>query len=715
MKKGLIFLFVVFFLSVNFLAQDKRFKELYDESFSYLEVENYGKALPILLEMYEMDKKNANTAFTIGNCYMNTQNEKPRAIPYFEAAKEKLTVEYRVGDFKEKDSPLEVIRFLGQAYHVNYEFDKALEEFKTYRGILNKNNTEYWEAVTHDIRMSRTAIEFMKNPVNVLIESAEVLNTSYSEYRPKVNAEETFLYFTTRRKGESDLVDDEGRYFEDIYYSVKENGEWTEPVRMSDSINTDSHDACLYISPDGQMMYVYQFEGGADAGGSIYESRLIGSEWTKPEKLIADINSEYWETDASVNTSGNIIFFTSDRPGGTGEDNRDIWMMKKLPTGAWARIQPLPTSVNTIYDEESPYLHPDGKTLYFSSKGHNSMGGYDVFSAELLEDGSWSEVTNLGYPINTTDDDVFYFPSVDGRRAYFSSYRDKGKGGQDIYILTYESEDSLVQGYSPALAIYKGVSKDEKGDVIKDLIIKIVDVNTGEEFGEYRPNQETGKFLFVLEAGKTYEINYESNDNIVTEVIRVDENGVVTKIKEVTEIAGVLVVRDVVEDSILDLANTDVTETDATNTDVTETDATNTDVTETDAVLTQTEVNNTLNTGDVLSINSVMFVYGQVKLIEESQPELNKIVSYMNKYKDAQLVINGYTDSRGEAAYNDRLSKARANKMRDYLKKAGINSSRMETHGYGESKPIADNKNSDGSDNPSGRQKNRRVEFIVKK
>ena len=754
MNKGLLFVFATFFLCVNILAQDKSFKELYAESFSYLEVENYSKALPILLEMYEMDKKNANTAFTIGNCYMNTQNEKPRAIPYFEAAKEKLTVEYRVGEFKEKNSPLEVIRFLGQAYHVNYEFDKALEEFKTYRDILNKNNTEYWEAVTHDIRMSRTAIEFMKKPVNVSLESAEVLNTKYSEYRPKVNAEETFLYFTTRRKGESDLVDDEGKYFEDIYFSVKENGEWTEPVRMSDSINTDSHDACLYVSPDGQMMYVYQFEGGADAGGSIYESRLIGREWTKPEKLIADINSKYWETDASLNTSGNIIFFTSDRPGGAGEDNRDIWMMKKLPTGAWARIQPLPPSVNTIYDEESPYLHPDGKTLYFSSKGHNSMGGYDVFKTELLEDGSWSEVTNLGYPVNTTGDDVFYFPSVDGKRAYFSSFRDGGKGEQDIYILTYEP-GTPVQGNAPALAIYKGVSKYEDGSVIKDLLIRIVDVNTGEKFGEYRSNVESGKFLFVLEAGKTYEINYESNDNIVTEVIRVDENGVATKIKEVTEIDGVLVVRDLAEDAILDLANTDVTETDATNTDitetdvtntdvtetdvtntdvtetdvtntdvtetdvtntdVTETDATNTDVTETDAVLTQTEVNNTLNTGDVLSINSVMFVYDQVKLIEESQPELNKIVRYMNEYKDAKLLINGHTDSRGEASYNYWLSSARANKIRNYLRKAGVSYSRMETHGYGESKPIADNQNSDGSDNPSGRQKNRRVEFIVKK
>ena len=712
MNKGLLFLFVAFFLSVNFLAQDKSFKELYNESFSYLEVGNYRKALPILLEMYEMDKNNSNTAFTIGSCYMNSQFEKLQAIPYFEAAKEKLTVEYRIGDFKEKDSPLEVIRFLGQAYHVNYEFDKALEEFKTYRAILNENNNEYWDAVTHDIRMSRNAIEFMKNPVNVIIETVELLNTEYADYRPKVNAEETFLYFTTRRKGESNLVDDEGRYFEDIYYSVKEKGEWTEPVRMSDSINTDSHDACLYLSPDGQMMYVYQFAGGIDAGGSVYESRLIGKEWTKPEKLIADINSSYWETDASLNTSGNTIFFTSDRPGGAGEDNRNIWMMKKLPTGDWAKIQPLPTSINTPYDEEGPYLHPDGKTLYFSSKGHNTMGGYDVFSAELLEDGSWSEVTNLGYPINTTDDDVFYFPSVDGRKAYFSSFRDKGKGEQDIYILTYEKGGSS----EGALAIYKGVSKHEEGNVIKDLVIKIEDVNTGEKFGEYRPNQETGEFLFVLEAGNTYEINYETNRSAVTEVLLVDEDGIVTIIKEVTEVNGVLIVRDLSEGSIPDLAVVDAIVPDAIVPDVVIVDPVVPDAVIVDeTVLTQTEVNTTLNTGDMLAINSVMFVYEQVNLIEESQPELDKIVNYMNKYKDAQLVINGHTDSRGKDAYNNLLSKARANKMRDYLRKAGIDNSRMETRGYGESKPIADNKNSDGSDNPSGRQKNRRVEFTIKK
>jgi len=684
MIKRLIFLFVAFISTVSFVAQEKSFKELYAESISFLEVGNYRKALPVLLDMYKMDKKNANTAFTIGNCYMNTQNEKPRAIPYFEAAKEKLTVDYRIGDYKEKSAPIEVIRFLGQAYHVNYEFDKALEEYKTYRSILNEHNEQDWNAVTHDMSMTRNAIELQSKPVNIFIESAEILNTEYAEYRPKVNAEETFLWFTTRRKGESDLVDDEDKFFEDIYYSVKERGEWSKPVRMGDSINTDSHDACLYISPDGQMMYVYQFDGGSDAGGSIYETRKVGNEWTKPEKLIADINSRYWETDASLNTSGNTIFFTSDRPGGQGEENRDIWMMKKLPTGDWAKIQPLSSSVNTPYDEESPYLHPDGKTLYFSSKGHNTMGGYDVFSTELQEDGSWSEALNLGYPINTTGDDVFYFPSIDGKRAYFSSYRDGGKGEQDIYIMTFEKGDPK------ALAIYKGVSKDGNGNVVKDLVISITDAETGEEVGLYRPNEETGKFLFILEAGKTYDIEYELNGAIVQETIRVEEDGVHTIQKEVVSEDGVLVILDPTVDTIPDVAVVDT-------------------------VLTQTEVNTTLNAGDTLAINSVMFVYDQVNLIEESQAELQKIVNYMKQYPDVKLVISGHTDSKGEDAYNYWLSSARANKIRNYLRKAGVKYSRMETHGYGESRPIAENENSDGSDNPNGRQKNRRVEFTIQK
>lgn len=685
MNKLLLFLFMTIFLSANYNAQDKSFKALYEESFLYLEADNYRKALPILLQMYDMDKKNANTAFTIGNCYMNTQNEKPRAIPYFEFAKEKLTIEYRVGDHKEKNAPLEAIRYLGQAYHVNYEFEKALEEYKTYRSILDKNNEEDWNAVTHDMSMSRNAIELQSKPVDIFVESAKILNSKYAEYRPKVNAEETILWFTSRRKGPSDLMDDEEKYFEDIYFSFKEKGEWTKPIRMSDSINTESHDACLYISPDGQMMYVYQFENASDAGGSIFETRKIGNDWTKPEKLIADINSRYWETDASLSPNGNTIFFTSDRPGGIGEENRDIWMMKKLPTGDWAKIQNLGSTVNTPYDEESPYLHPDGKTLYFSSKGHNTMGGYDVFSTELQEDGTWSEAINLGYPINTTGNDVFYFPSIDGKRAYFSSFRDGGEGDQDIYIMTFE------QGIPKALAIYKGVSKDEEGNVIKDLVITIIDADTGEEVGLYRPNEETGKFLFVLEAGKTYEINYEVNGQIVTEVVRVEEDGVHTVQKEITEEDGTLVVRDFVEDTIPVVAAV------------------------VDTVITQAEVNTTLNSGDTLSINSLMFVYDQVNIIDVSQPELEKIVNYMNQYPDVHLVIDGHTDSKGEDAYNYWLSSARANKIRNYLRKAGIRYNRMETHGYGESRPIADNENSDGTDNPEGRQKNRRVEFTIKK
>ena len=222
-------------------------------------------------------------------------------------------------------------------------------------------------------------------------------------------------------------------------------------------------------------------------------------------------------------------------------------------------------------------------------------------------------------------------------------------------------------------------------------MITIEDLNSGEKFGEYRPNEETGKFLFVLEANNIFQITYEAQGKVVSEVVSVEENGVITKLKEVTIEDDVLIVRDVVEDSLQDNSVTVVDE------------------------VTQVMVDSTLNSGKKLVINSVMFAYDQVKLIQESQPELDKIVNYMNEYKDAKLIIDGHTDSKGAVSYNKRLSRARANKIKEYLSSAGIKVSRMETHGYGESKPIADNQNADGSDNPLGRQKNRRVEFTVKK
>ena len=184
------------------------------------------------------------------------------------------------------------------------------------------------------------------------------------------------------------------------------------------------------------------------------------------------------------------------------ELGRDIYLMKKLPNGNWADEQNIGRTINTPYDEEGPYLHPDGKTIYFSSKGHNSMGGFDVFTSEMAEDGSWSEPRNLGYPINTVGEDVFFIPSSDGTRAYFSSYRKDGEGEQDIYMI------EMLDEQRKALVVYKGCIKDMTGAVVTDVLITVYDRETDDIIGEYKANKTSGRFLIILNPGK-YNIEYE--------------------------------------------------------------------------------------------------------------------------------------------------------------------------------------------------------------
>ena len=293
-----------------------------------------------------------------------------------------------------------------------------------------------------------------------------------------------------------------------------------------------------------------------------------GDNWGELELLESSINSKFWETDASLDTYGNIIFFTSDRDGGYG--GRDIWMMKRLPNGQWAEAQNLGENINTIYDEEGPYLHPDGKTLYFSSQGHQTMGGHDFLMATMNEDGSFSNPINMGYPTNTVDNDLFFFPSVSGTKAYFSSYRQGGKGDQDIYVM------NLVEEEEKDLAVYKGVVRDTLGNVVKDLVISIFEENSDSKYGVYRPNVITGRFLFILQAGHDYEILYQLGKLTTTDFVNVpaETEGVIDYTKVVTVntdsitiTAGKVVDGDIVAIAMLDdeLAIMDVESIEAVN------------------------------------------------------------------------------------------------------------------------------------------------------
>jgi len=680
-------------------AQEKSFKTLFGEASTHLENEEYSAALPYLLEMEKMEPNNYNTISSIGYCYLKSTYNKKKAMEYFDRVLvdyKNLNPAYQFGNHKEKKAPVEVIRWSGLAKHANYKFEDAITNYQEYKELIDPNNEELITSINTDIYTSRNAIDYQKHPTTITIDKLEVLNTEYSEYRPKINGDETKMLFTSRRPVKmDDPQDEEGLYYEDIYMAQKSKGQWQKPVRVDSKINSDSHDACLYVTPDGYSMIIYRTSLENNNEGGIYQTQLKGSKWTEPELMIAEVNSDYWETDANISADGSTLFYTSDKTGGQG--GRDIWQMKKLPTGEWAKVQNLGAKINTSDDEEGPYLHPDGKTLYFSSKGHKTMGGFDVCMSNLQEDGSWSTPVNLGFPINTPGDDVFYFPTNDGKRAYFSSFREGGQGQQDIYMIDIPSFEMKT------VAIYKGLAKYSTDEVITDVDITIVEATTNALVGNYKPNSENGEFLFILQPGKTFIVDYALAGQTIQDTIIVPEQGGTFNVLKVITIEDdVLVLKEaeLVDDEIkVILAVSDLIE--VSPLDISD--------------LTDKQVSENLNEGKSIILNDLFFIYDKDRLITESKPDLSKIIKYMQDNPDVNVVLEGHTDFKGELDYNQTLSEKRSNRVKNKLVAAGIKSARISTKGYGESNPIAANANPDGSDNPEGRQKNRRVEIKLDK
>jgi len=689
------------------------FKEMFSEAAGMMKDKNYKEALSIWLKLEETNPENANIQFSIGHCYMNSRFEKQKSIPYFKKAEKHLVESYVEGSYKETSAPLETIMYLGKAYHVNYEFEMALEKYFEYKEIVFKKNDEFIKRVDRNIEITKNAMRAMKNPVDVEVKQIDNINTEFPEYRPVVNADESMMIFTARRSdSKGGKRDYEGKYFEDVLVSYNDNGTWTEPTILGESINTNGHEATVYFAPSGDLLLLYKDLGDDQAGG-IYESKLKGDKWTKPKLLKSTVNSEAWETHASISANGRMMAFTSDRKGGFG--GRDIWITKKLPNGEWGEPMNAGPTVNTEYEEESPYLHPDGKTMYFSSQAHKTIGGFDIYSVELYPEGTWSEPKNMGYPLNTTGDDVFFAPTTDGKRAYFSSYREGGKGDQDIYVmdLNFMEEKSLT--------IYKGLAHDVNGNVVKNLVITVFDEETDDLFGIYSPNPITGKFMFILRPGHTYEIEYELNGIVQSEKITVADGGG-------TEEVGRLIVseKDKISINAKDAKDIDIQEMarikEAQNLEVIEVNVILNAAVEDSTVETQVKdslenetqqnVNDVLDAGGDVVLGDVLFEFNSSILTAEAKKTIDYIYTYMSEREKAGLRISGHTDAIGPEEYNQNLSEKRAKSVRNYLSGKGVSKSRLEYKGYGESEPVAPNK-IDGEDNPEGRAKNRRVVFKV--
>jgi hypothetical protein len=487
-----LFLCLILFtsLSAAYAQKDKDLIEsLVEDGEYYLEEKQYEKAYYCWGKLIGIDKKNElYYKLKKGISASHIPAKKDEAITLLEEVRGQDSTHYAI------------FFYLGEAYHHNYKFDQAIFYLEKFIGRYPDakeaaNARMYLLQAKNGKQVTQTMVE--ANITNL----GSPVNSEDAEYVPVVSADESILLFTYRGKkstgGLMDIdfkKDPDGDYYEDIFITKKVGDKWDEPKSIGSNINTKHNDASIALSPDGQELYT--FYSSKKDGGDIYVCHLNGEEWSTPEKLGPNINTKYWEGSCSISGDGRHLYFASERPGGLG--GKDIYVSEMQANGQWGPALNLGPSINTEFNDDSPFIHPDGITLFFSSEGHNSIGGFDIMYS-IKKDDKWMSPANMGYPLNTTDDDIYYVINAKGDKGYFSSTRTgKGeKGSHDIYQVI-----PGVIGERPVLALLKGTVYGN--DVPMEAEFKIIKASNGDVIGPFHSNKKSGKYLVALSPGEKY-------------------------------------------------------------------------------------------------------------------------------------------------------------------------------------------------------------------
>ncbi len=491
------------FFAYTSYAQDSYAAKFKDATLSY-EEKKYKQVVDIIKPLLKDDGENSNLHYKIGMAYTNMPLGDADAVKHLEIAVKNTTANYDTYSSTEKSAPREAIFHLAEAYLDNGEPQKAKEQYEAFMTQVpakHKLNKYAKLGVEH----SDNAIAFMADPIDVKVTNlGDKINSEYHEHSPVLTLDENTIYYTSRRlradsSNQYQLDDQTGWHYEDIYTSSKDvNGEWSEPKILEFSRVSD-HDATLNLSGDGNSLYIYR----DTKNGTLLKSEKAGEEWVSPVRIPGGINTDAFENHLSVSVDNQMLFFSSDRKGGFG--GMDIYVCKRLPTGKWGLPQNLGATINTEFDDNAPNIHPDGRTLFFTSRGHKNMGGYDIFSSKLSEEDNqtWSTPENVGYPLNTTHDEEIFYVSPDGRRGYFSSYAKGGHGLGDIYMV------ELAESEASGLTLLKGkIIIPDSMEFPEDIRILIHDNETGKVVGEARPNKRNGSYVFIIPPGKDYRVSY---------------------------------------------------------------------------------------------------------------------------------------------------------------------------------------------------------------
>lgn len=503
---------------------------------------NYLLALPFYENLYNAHPKEEYLKYCYGKCALARSDKHEIAL--------KL-----LGEVYEKNKKVDDIEYdLARANHYNYKFDEAIALIE--KCLVNKKVSPDAKKKAGQLKLyCINGKDFYARPTGAKIENiGNVINSGYEEYVPVISADESIMIYTYRGiestgglQNEYQQPDRYGKYYEDVFQAVRIDGEWKKPMPIA-NVNTPTHDGAIALSADGFYLFVYRDNG--DDHGDIYMSNSLSGEWTAPQKLKGEVNSFSWEGSCSMTADGKQLYFSSERGGGFG--GKDIYRATLMPDSTWGNVVNLGDTINTALDDDAPFIHPDGVTLFYSSQGKNSMGGYDIFQSKLnWQDSTFCRPVNLGYPINTTDDDIYYVLSANGDRGYYASGKAGGNGLKDIY--------TVYPGYvgkKPSIFIVKGKITENGSPVAASILVEIVDQNN-KKFGEFVSNSSTGNYLISLPAGGQFKLlyKYKTFSNKVLDINTINLEGYEEKIFDVNfDLSEPIAIVEPKKDSIMAVA-----------------------------------------------------------------------------------------------------------------------------------------------------------------
>lgn len=643
-------------------------EEYYNQGMDVFDFSHRKQAAEMFVLATQMDPKNAKAQVMAGRSIMLTI-QKEKSLEYFRRA-------WKLDPNVDPD----ILYFLGQAYHYAEKFDSAILFYDRYNRILarslNFDKSVKINEVNRKMFECRNAVIYKENPVDVTIENLnDKINSEYPDYAPTINEDETIMVFTTRRPGENmnERVAADHEYYEEIFYAEKVNGEWQRAKNAGVPINTNYHNASVNISPDGKELIVYHDTNGGDLFISL---RKPDGSWSSPKPL-EGINSEFLESSATITRDGKTIYFTSDRPGGYG--GTDIYSSTLDKNGRWSNIKNLGPVINTELDEEGVFISANGQHLYYSSNGLAGMGDLDIYRSTFdPEKQAWSEPVNLGYPINSVENDIYFVLTADERYAYMSSLRSENHGEQDIYKVDLKNWKPVYLDqpeYSEVFAESSSIRRDHE----------IMGTKPGRSEVIVSYQIVDGESQQPLEA----DIDFVSQHGKVVEPVQTGVGAYRVTLNHAPD-SSVYYKINIHGDGYLPYTSSMYFHGTAP------------------APQHITETVRLKRIAAGTGVGYILNVYFSHDGVEPLSLEgIQGLLQMMKSSPTLRVEIGGHTDNSGDDAYNLELSKRRAHAVRDMLIKGGADGSRITAVGYGKTKPIAPN------DSRQGRSLNRRTEFVI--